>query len=182
MRKAIAVASVLAVAGWWACAARTGVEAPKPQQEARLTSGDSCQCASDPCPDDGGTNCLDISVSLNSSGKKKFSPGCDSHGWSLCAGQQVVISSELNEDLCVDLISTGGNLDGGTGSRVSLSSGASWTPSTLSAGEYCLSVCNKNGTDCSQGCKKSDCESDDATIRGNIDVVTKGPTEPEGER
>ncbi|QSQ11995.1 hypothetical protein [Myxococcus landrumensis] len=175
MRKAIAVASVLSVAGWWACAARTPVspEAQALQSHKVQAGDDDCGCAADPCPDDGGTNCLDIAVNPSDAGKKRFSPGCNSHGWSMCSGQQLFISSEMSETLCIDLSSVGGTEDGGSGVRSSLSSGSTWTVPSLTPGEYNLSVCNQHNGGCSEGCQNA--LSPDQTIRGNLDIVVKDP-------
>ncbi|NVJ25638.1 hypothetical protein HUW62_30890 [Myxococcus sp. AM011] len=181
------VVGMLLVAGWVACATRTRepVSATEAGQASMALDAPGIQakskngCAVDACPADGGTNCLDIAVTATSAGKG-FNPKPGKGGWKMCSGQGLVLSSLMDKGLCVDLrdVSTSG--DGGVVMRTSLSSEGNWEGTSLPPGKYCLSLCDSETNDCSQGCKKSDCAvQDEQTIRGNIDVVTKVP-EPHG--
>lgn len=181
------VMGMLLVAGWVACATRTreptsATEAGRAALELDAPTDIQTSdggCAVDACPEDGGTHCLDITVKATSTGKG-FNPRPGKSGWKMCSGQGLVLSSLMDKGLCVDLRAVGARGDGGVVALTSLSSQGSWEDTSLLPGTYCLSLCDNNNGDCSQGCKQSDCDvQDEQTIRGNIDVVTKVP-EPHG--
>lgn len=186
MKNGSKVVGMLFVAGWVACATRTGettsaTEAGRASLalDAPGTQASKHGCAVDACPADGGTNCLDIAVTATSTGKG-FNPKPGKGGWKMCSGQGLVLSSLMDKGLCVDLRDLGTSGDGGVVMRTSLSSQGNWEDTSLPPGKYCLSLCDSANNDCSQGCAKSDCDvQDEQTIRGNIDVVTKVP-EPHG--
>ncbi|WP_338872639.1 hypothetical protein [Myxococcus stipitatus] len=118
-------------------------------------------------------------MQLNSSGKKSFNPPSGNKGWRMCPGQELVVASQLNQGLCVELRDLQSSADGGVVALQPLTGGSSWALPSLSSGAYCLSICNDDNNHCTQGCQQSDCTSDDQTIRGNLDVGTKGPTDPD---
>ncbi|MCP3165867.1 hypothetical protein [Myxococcus qinghaiensis] len=186
MRNRSLVVGMLLVVGWVACATRTrepastmeAGQAPLALDATDIQASDG-GCAVDACPADGGMGCLDITVTATSTGKG-FNPKPGKRGWKMCAGQGLVLSSLTDQGLCVDLRDVGANGDGGVIALTSLTGQGSWEDSSLAPGQYCLSLCDNTGNDCSRGCKQSDCAvTDEQTIRGNIDVVTKVP-EPHG--
>ncbi|MBZ4413294.1 hypothetical protein K8640_34245 [Myxococcus sp. XM-1-1-1] len=135
-------------------------------------------CAVDPCLA-GDSGCLGIAVETGSVGKR-FDPKPGAKGWTLCSGQGLEITSDLDKDLCIDLRDVRSTADGGVVALTKLRSKSAWSDPNLPSGEYCLSICDDKDDHCAQGCKDSDCVTDDQTIRGNLDVVTKVP-EPTGE-
>jgi hypothetical protein len=173
------VVVVLVAAGWVACMTRTsapqGAESQARAPQA-LAASDSQQCAVGACPD-GGTGCLDIGIQRSDAGKKTFDPPPDG-GWTMCEGQSLVLHSDLDEELCVDIHRLSGLADDGTALvRKNLKNQGQFTDSALGTGTYCLTVCGpKSDRPCSKGCPKSDCSSGmDDTIRGNLDVIGKVP-------
>ncbi|NVJ09654.1 hypothetical protein HUW63_31075 [Myxococcus sp. AM001] len=180
---------VLLVAGWAACTSRTreaaGGASESSRQQAqeddglpRLQQTDG-GCAVDPCLN-GGPGCLDLVVETGIAGKR-FDPRPGVRGWKLCSGQGLEVTSDLAKDLCIDLRDVRSVADGGVVALTKLRSKGSWSNPDLPSGEYCLSICDDKGHQCSEGCKDSDCVTDDQTIRGNLDVVTKVP-EPDPDR
>lgn len=182
MRNGSWVLGVLLIAGWAACASRTReTAAGAPESTRQQAKGDGLPrlqqtdggCAVDPCmAQDGG--CLELLVETGNAGKR-FDPGPGAKGWTLCSGQGIEITSELGKDLCIDLRDVRSTADGGVVALTKLRGKGSWSAPDLPSGEYCLSICNDTNDHCTQGCHDSDCVSDDQTIRGNLDVVTKVP-------
>lgn len=174
------VVVVLVTVGWAACMTRTGGTPPTepraseaqalaaPEDREQTDGG----CAAGPCPD-GGMGCLDIAVKQAQSGHKTFDPPPHS-GWTMCAGQELVVDSALDEDLCVDL-----RQDNTPVAQTSLGKLSEFTRDLVLAGTYCLTICKpKEDRPCTEGCKNTDCSSSVVfpdTIRGNLDVITKVP-------
>lgn len=188
MKNVMGVFAVLAVSGWVACASwtrgsdestETGSKDPANQKQGARTGSGDCGCATHQCPDagspdDGGPACLDILVEASDGGGKHFSPGCNNGGWSMCEGQELIINSEMNQNLCIDLSPLRSNTDKTI--KVPLSAMGTWTHRSLEKGQYKLRVCDNTTNSCDKGCSDSnDLLSGKETIRGNLDVVTKDP-------
>lgn len=173
MRRGFFAVAVLASAILTAC--------PKPPPGARDAGAQDAgprpgkpDCAMTPCPD-GGTGCLTLAIVPNDGGDGfSFSPPPGRSGWRMCTGQTLVLESELDEPLCIDIR----GMDGTRASiRSELPDESLWPDNSLGAGKYCVTVCEEQpDAGCSGGCKDDDCITRlPDTIRGNLDVISKPP-------
>jgi len=173
MHKRYAVVAMVAVVWGSACATKSrGAEPGEPETAtmespaAGAVEGALCQ------------NSLSISVKLDSSGKKRFTPPPPSSDWQLCSTGTLTLTNDLSYPACVVILDSQGH-NAVTPKSVSASGGKVDVGAPSRDGNpYTLGVCQEHSGDCSSGCRDlTDTQQDVGvhdTIKGNISVVTSG--------
>lgn len=173
MYKRYAVVAVVAVVWGSACATKSrGAEPGEPETVTMESPGagaaDGALCK----------NSLSISVKLDSSGKKRFSPPPPSSDWQLCSTGTLTLTNDLSYPACLVILDAEGK-NAVTPQSVSASGGkADFGAPSGNGNPYTLGVCQQHGSDCSSGCGNiTDTQQGVGihdTIKGNISVVTSG--------
>ncbi|MCP3137162.1 hypothetical protein [Pyxidicoccus xibeiensis] len=171
MHKGYIAVALVAVTWGSACASRSkGAEAGEP---GAVTTMEAEGSTAKPMLDCSSEVKLQVDAEGSHKSFKKPAP------WTLCSTGTLKVTNTLATPVCVVITDS----SGGTYATHSLAaSTGEWTPPSLSQGDYTVGVCNqKEGADCSQGCKNLTDSASAAgepgmgdTIKGNLVVVTSG--------
>ena len=172
MHKRYTVVAVVAVVFGSACATKSkGAEPGEPDTVTMESPGagaaEGVLCKSR----------LSVSVTLDSSGKKHFSPPPPSSDWQLCSTGTLTLTNDLSYPACLVILDNAGH--SAVTKSVSASGGKVDVAAPSANGNpYTLGVCQQQGSDCSSGCgHMTDTQQGVGihdTLKGNISVVTSG--------